>query len=279
MKTCILTIADRYRTALTRHSVKVGCAPSKFTKDEDSAHWLPTDTPHVTPMQIYGDGNCLPRCASVMVYGHQECHDEMRIRIVLEIAADIDEYLDSTNLKEGSKLDTDLPKVYAMYSEHYTGQKLSHQAVRSILEVEVQQCAKPAFYIWEFGNCTLSVTSSTASWCLSILNMEVPQSEDTSIDGSLLSQSRHLLFNGHRWQSCGPPHMAGSRKPKIGEWTTSLYVCQTWHNRSVDLYLLIQKHSAGSCVCVCVCVSVRVRVCVCVCVCVFFTLLDDIFCS
>ena len=61
------------------------------------------------------------------------------------------QYLDSANLKGESELDEDLPKYYAMYSEHYNGQKLSEQAVRSIREAEVEQCAKPASYtgIWQ----------------------------------------------------------------------------------------------------------------------------------
>ena len=61
------------------------------------------------------------------------------------------QYLDSASLKGESELDEDLPKYYAMYSEHYNGQKLSEQAVRSIREAEVEQCAKPASYtgIWQ----------------------------------------------------------------------------------------------------------------------------------
>ena len=59
--------------------------------------------------------------------------------------------VDNTSLKGESELDEDLPTVYAMYSEHYSGQKLSEQAVRSIREAEVEQCAKPASYmgIWQ----------------------------------------------------------------------------------------------------------------------------------
>ena len=61
------------------------------------------------------------------------------------------QYLDSANLKGESELDEDLPKYYAMYSEHYNCKKLSEQAVRSIREAEVEQCAKPASYtgIWQ----------------------------------------------------------------------------------------------------------------------------------
>ena len=61
------------------------------------------------------------------------------------------QYLDSASLKGESELDADLPTIYAMCSEHYSGQKLSEQAVRSILEAEVEQCAKPASYmdIWQ----------------------------------------------------------------------------------------------------------------------------------
>ena len=123
------------------------------------------------------------------------------------------QYHDSTSLTGESELDEDLPTVYAMYSEHYSGQKLSEQAVRSTLGAEVEQCAKPASYmeIWQLHalsnilNCKL----------MSILNVEVLQSEGISTDGPFLSQS-HLLFSGHRRQSCGPPHKARNRMPMIG---------------------------------------------------------------
>ena len=48
------------------------------------------------------------------------------------------QYLDSANLKGESELDEDLPKYYAMYSEHYNCKKLSEQAVRSIREAEIE---------------------------------------------------------------------------------------------------------------------------------------------
>ena len=53
------------------------------------------------------------------------------------MVAEMAEYLDNTNLKGETELDEDLPKVYAMYSEHYRGQKLSDRAVRSILEAKL----------------------------------------------------------------------------------------------------------------------------------------------
>ena len=56
------------------------------------------------------------------------------------------ECLDNTNLK-GETEDKELPKVYAMDSDHYRGQKLSLQAVRLILEADSEQCSKLASYM------------------------------------------------------------------------------------------------------------------------------------
>ena len=90
----ILALSKSYKTTLESHPTPHGSSPKHFFKDEDSHDWLVSDTHPLTPINVYGDGNCLPRCASLLVYGQQNCHDERRIRIVTKFALNIDRYLD-----------------------------------------------------------------------------------------------------------------------------------------------------------------------------------------
>ena len=114
--------------------------------------WLPDDAPSLSPIQIFADGNCLPRCASVLAYEHENCHDEMRIRIVLELAGNLELYLNNDILQRGFSPSPDnLPKQYAMYSEHYMGDTLTAATIRSVLCKEIESIVKSGAYmgIWQ----------------------------------------------------------------------------------------------------------------------------------
>ena len=65
--------------------VPLSSADPVFTPDVNAASVFPKDSPHLTPLAIVGDGNCLPRCTSILVYGDQVHHTEMRARIILEL--------------------------------------------------------------------------------------------------------------------------------------------------------------------------------------------------
>ena len=55
----------------------------------------------VYPMLVKGDGNCLPRCGSLLAYGSEEYHHDIRIRIALELIMNKTLYLDSAYLCRG----------------------------------------------------------------------------------------------------------------------------------------------------------------------------------
>ena len=40
----------------------------------------------LAPCSIFGDGNCLLRCGSMALYGNQDSHVEIRVRVALEMA-------------------------------------------------------------------------------------------------------------------------------------------------------------------------------------------------
>ena len=63
----------------------------KYNIDEYSLSIMPNDAPsNIFPVQIVGDGNCLFRSLSVLLYGEEEHHLEMRVRTIVEMLIDID---------------------------------------------------------------------------------------------------------------------------------------------------------------------------------------------
>ena len=51
-----------------------------------AAGLLPQDTPTDTvPMKVVGDGNCLYQAASVLAYGREDDHAQLRAAVVQEI--------------------------------------------------------------------------------------------------------------------------------------------------------------------------------------------------
>ncbi|XP_050388651.1 uncharacterized protein LOC126820602 [Patella vulgata] len=69
------------------------------------------------PVEIYGDGNCLPRSASMLIFGNQLRHVEIRIRIALEMVSFESVYLDNEFLRHGlTDTSIDILKWYSVLS-------------------------------------------------------------------------------------------------------------------------------------------------------------------
>ena len=65
------------------------------TRDETSTELLPTDAnPCLVPMKSFGDGNCFYRSLSLVVFGSEESHMELRVRTIVELALNEKSYLD-----------------------------------------------------------------------------------------------------------------------------------------------------------------------------------------
>lgn len=65
-----------------------GGTVEKLQVDESAYTLYPDDAPQeMLPCAITGDGNCLPRCGSLFVFGSQNHATEIRIRTVVELAA------------------------------------------------------------------------------------------------------------------------------------------------------------------------------------------------
>jgi hypothetical protein len=128
--------------------------------DVQSASLVPFDV-HVhdqnfqgmLPVKIFGDGNCLARCASVLAYGSEEFHLELRLRIAMEMIQHKHLYLDGRYLARGAKVvgKFNLPQRYAQFSEIYTHQVLTHHVVSYIFDKEIHSILKAGNFmgVWQ----------------------------------------------------------------------------------------------------------------------------------
>ncbi|OWF48333.1 vertnin-like [Mizuhopecten yessoensis] len=124
-----------------------------YKVDETSMDLAPSDVMGAIkfPVTVKGDGNCLPRCGSLVAFGNEE-HPEIRARIVMELALTETTYLDNNYLRQGTNLKEHLPELYAMYSDLYLpGVHLTDNIVREIYKLEVFKCVNLGRYmgIWQ----------------------------------------------------------------------------------------------------------------------------------
>ncbi|KAH3736277.1 hypothetical protein DPMN_042840 [Dreissena polymorpha] len=92
-----------------------------FDIDQDAVSNIPDDVQvpkgadKLVPVKVNSDGNCLPSCGSVFAFATPDRSDEMRVRIIKELALNEDAYLDDTFLKKGltSKNEKSLKSQFA----------------------------------------------------------------------------------------------------------------------------------------------------------------------
>ena len=154
-------VARKAEHAMAKYEVSLHHMNVKhYLTDTKAAELIPKDSLHLTPIKVFGDGNCLPRCCSLLAFGSQDFYEEMRARIVVELSAHRDFYLDSKNLEgvpvtsatcSDSDHPQDLTKTYASYSDHFNLEVLTPGAIRQIFEAEVCKAAVPGSYmgIWQ----------------------------------------------------------------------------------------------------------------------------------
>lgn len=116
----------------------IECEPSKLTidcllVDELSVPLVPPEI-SATPVEIYADGNCLPRVASLFAYHTENNHEELRYRILSELVTNEEYYLS----KELDHCDNrNSAANFAMFSESFTGQKLTKKTIQEIFRQEL----------------------------------------------------------------------------------------------------------------------------------------------
>ena len=95
----------------------------KLLVDESSIDLYPDDVPNDTnyfPFSVRANGDCLPACGSVFLYGTDVNPEEVRLKIIQELVLHKDSYLNATYLSRGLENPCrNILKSYAMYSHEY----------------------------------------------------------------------------------------------------------------------------------------------------------------
>lgn len=105
---------------------------------------------------ITPDGNCLPRCGSLLLFGTEEHHVEIRIRMIIEQTLFKSYYLSNKGLRKQVG-EQNIAKTYAMFSDELKqGDKLSPKTVERIYESEVFSVIGNGTYcgIWQLHALT-----------------------------------------------------------------------------------------------------------------------------
>lgn len=107
--------------------------------DEDAQELMPDGIPgeHKFPVEILPDGNCLPRCGSVLCFASEEHHREIRLRITMDLIINRELYLNDEYLSRGLPPGQSIRAVnIAQFSEFYMGDN-TNEGVMYVYDQEV----------------------------------------------------------------------------------------------------------------------------------------------
>lgn len=106
--------------------------------DETAAALYPDDAPAgLLPVVVRGDGNCCPRSLSMLVYGNQDHHLELRTRLIVQMASHPDKFTTPWNFG----LDIDTLQLVASLSDQST------PGILQTFQSEVLACRKPGEFM------------------------------------------------------------------------------------------------------------------------------------
>lgn len=115
--------------------------------DGTSQKLLPPDKgSRYSALKTTADGNCFFRTASILAFGNEHKHDEMRVRIVIELACNSDFYLKDKDIEkmliaEAQELEADeAPDLHS--SRGQPTSTLGPEALRGIFETEVRRTTR-----------------------------------------------------------------------------------------------------------------------------------------
>ena len=135
-----------------------GVANSGLVVDKTSLALKPDDMPLGTclyPVTIIADGNCLPRCGSLLSYGTEDHHAEIRARIVVEMATNRGYYTSNKNVVNPDNADDqNVTKKFAMYSEYFkVGESLTRKSIGAIYDRETMGVIRDGAYmgLWQLA--------------------------------------------------------------------------------------------------------------------------------
>lgn len=145
------TLIEKFPPIVVRSDLSV--RGLKANIDATAQNLLPDGIPgeDKVPVDITGDGNCLPRCASLLAFGSQDYHREIRLRIGLDMVINKSLYLNDNYLSLGLPPGKTLTaQNIAQFSDFYCGDN-SSQGVASVYDEEMKSIQKDATYmgLWQ----------------------------------------------------------------------------------------------------------------------------------
>ena len=115
---------------------------------------LPDPFKHLIPNACKGDGNCLYRSGSIIAFGNENNHVEMRVRTIIEM------YLYEKHLNCSKFDDTAIKHLFvgllALKSMEWS--KIDDETVRTVFELEVTEAVNLCSYssLWHMqGMCSI----------------------------------------------------------------------------------------------------------------------------
>lgn len=123
--------------------VSMNLAPDTYSEELLGTVLLPGNVK--IPCEVTGDGNCLPRCGSLIAYGMQEYHPEIRLRLVDEMIMFQDKYLNNDYLARGWPRDqTPIPTVdmYMDLCSSYAGRQNQGMTITDMFNREANDILK-----------------------------------------------------------------------------------------------------------------------------------------
>ncbi|XP_052097180.1 uncharacterized protein LOC127732148 [Mytilus californianus] len=140
----------------------INIVSNNLVVDKDASNLFPkkrlqqTKFVNYLPVVVYGDGNCLPRSISTLIFGNEDHYMEVRTRITVEMCINAELYLKNETLLQGNSFPNKdascLLNTYIMFLEQYTpGDRLTRNVIRRLYEEEVMNSCKNGSWmgIWE----------------------------------------------------------------------------------------------------------------------------------
>ena len=117
------------------------------------------------PVHTIGDGSCFPRALSHAVFGTQEHHRELRIRLIYEAVTNSSLYLNSNYLRLGTSIQDNAAGAFALYTgdETITTVRMTRAQIFNVYKNDVMRISNPVA-TWESGNSIKPRKSDWLNW-------------------------------------------------------------------------------------------------------------------
>ena len=136
--------------------------------DTRAAALYPEDGPSgLFSVKVGTDGNCCPRALSVLAYGKEDHHVEMRCRLVVEMASDEEKYLTPSNWELDQESLTTLASISDGISNDLSPAGIKstfRQEILSCIQMEVYMGLRQLFAAAEVLNCPIDVIYPVRGW-------------------------------------------------------------------------------------------------------------------